>query len=140
MSGQIIGASVGVAFGCGWGIVGATGLRSPWRVWLGVLSVVISAALIVALAMSDPHRQSGTFRGDVYGIAVTFEAICIFAAVWQLRYARGVDCDPWGAFLLSPVIAHLLMGVRPSCRIDSRIVNPVRDRVNSARAEAGGWF
>ena len=81
MSGQIIGASVGVAFGCGWGIAGATGLRSPWREGVGVLSIVVSAVLIFALVMSGHHQMLGAFRGGVYGIAVTFEVLCIFAAV-----------------------------------------------------------
>jgi hypothetical protein len=85
MDGQTIGAVVGVAFGCGWGIAGATGLQPPWRARIETLSVAISAALIAALAIFGARGPLGTFRGDVYGVAVTGEAVGIVAAVWLLR-------------------------------------------------------
>ena len=80
-----IGAMVGVAFGCAWGLAGAAALRSPWRAWTGGLSVAVSAILIGALAVSPTKHPSGVFRGSVYGTAVAGEAMAIFLGVWLLR-------------------------------------------------------
>ncbi len=42
--------------------------------------------LVAALSVFDAHGPLGTtFRGDVDGIAVTFEVMGIIAAVWLLR-------------------------------------------------------
>lgn len=60
MKAAVIGAIVGVAFGGGWGIVGAMGLPPPWRDCAVGLSVGISVALIVALAMSQAAAGLGS--------------------------------------------------------------------------------
>ena len=80
-----IGAVVGVTFGGAWGIAGATALPRPWQAWALGSSIGVSAILIVALALPHEQRPSGTFRGDAYAIAVAFEAVVIFAAIWLLK-------------------------------------------------------
>lgn len=77
---------MGVAFGCAWGIAGATALPTPWSAWGVGLSIGISAALAAALAMLPAPRKAGTFRGQVYGVAVALEAAGIVTAVWSLRH------------------------------------------------------
>jgi uncharacterized membrane protein (UPF0136 family) len=81
-----VGAVVGVAFGCAWGIAGATALPNPWSVWGVRLSIGISAALAAALVMLPARRKIGTFRGQVYGVAVALEAAGIVITVWSLRH------------------------------------------------------
>jgi hypothetical protein len=85
MDGRTIGSVVGVAFGCAWGIAGATALPRPWQVWALGSCIGISAVLIVALALPHKQRPSSTFRGHIYGMAVAFEAAGIFATIWLLR-------------------------------------------------------
>ena len=85
MDGPAIGAIVGVTFGGAWGIAGATALPHPWQAWAIGSSIGISAVLIVALALPHEQRQSGTFRGDTYAMAVAFEAVAIFATIWLLK-------------------------------------------------------
>ena len=85
MDGPNIGPVVGVAFGCAWGVAGATALPRPWETWAIGSSIGISAALIVALAVPQKQRDSGTFRGHIYGIAVAFEVAAIFGTIWLLR-------------------------------------------------------
>jgi hypothetical protein len=50
------------------------------------LSIAISAALAAALAILPARRKAGTFRGQVYGVAVALEAVAIVLAVWSLRH------------------------------------------------------
>ena len=85
MSAPTIGAIVGVAFGCAWGIAGATGLPASWRAPLVVLSIIVSTVLITTLAISGAKGQPGAFRSDVYGVAVALEVIGIVAAVLLLK-------------------------------------------------------
>jgi hypothetical protein len=77
---------VGVAFGCAWGIAGATALPNPLSAWGVGLSIGISVALAAALTMLPARRKAGIFRGQVYGVAVAIEAAGIFLAVWSLRH------------------------------------------------------
>src|SRR5258708_2508249 len=86
MNRESVGAVVGVAFGCAWGIAGATALPNPWSAWGVRLCIGISAALAAALVMLPARRTSGTFRGQVYGVAVALEAAGIVIAVWSLRH------------------------------------------------------
>jgi hypothetical protein len=81
-----IGAVVGVVFGCAWAIAGAMGLPHPWRAWTAAVSITIPAALCVALIMPHAPRQSGAFRGRVYGVAVAFEVAGTLVAVWLLNW------------------------------------------------------
>ena len=85
MDGPAIGAIVGVTFGGAWGIAGATALPPPWQAWAIGSSIGISAALIVALVLTHEQRQSGTFRGNTYALAVAFEVVAIFATIWLLN-------------------------------------------------------
>jgi hypothetical protein len=85
MDSPTIGAIVGIAFGCAWGLGGATGLPHPWREWAMGISIAISLALFAALVLPHAPRHSGTFRGLTYGIAVTFEVVAIFATAWFLN-------------------------------------------------------
>ena len=80
-----IGPVVGVAFGCAWGVAGATALPPPWQAWGIGSSIAISAVLIVALTLPHKQRHLGTFRGHIYGIAVAFEVAAIFGTIWLLR-------------------------------------------------------
>ena len=85
MDGPTIGSVIGVAFGCAWGIAGATALPRPWLAWALGSCIGISAVLIVALALPHKQRPSGTFRGHIYGMTVAFEAAAIFATIWLLK-------------------------------------------------------
>lgn len=85
MDGPNIGPVVGVAFGCAWGLAGATALPHPWQTWAIGSNIGISAVLIVAFALLDKQRHSVTFRGHIYGIAVAFEVAGIFLTIWLLR-------------------------------------------------------
>ena len=85
MDGSAIGAIAGVAFGCAWGVAGATGLPRPLRAWAGGLSAAVSAILIAALALIRTAHPSGIFRGSVYGMTVGGETAVIFLAIWLLR-------------------------------------------------------
>jgi hypothetical protein len=62
MDGPTIDPVVGVAFGCAWGVAGATGLPRPWQAWAIGCSIGISAVLSVALALPHKQRLSGSFR------------------------------------------------------------------------------
>jgi hypothetical protein len=86
MNAGSVGAIVGVAFGCAWGIAGATALPAPWRAWVVGLSIGISAALVVALAVLPARRKAGTFRGREYGVIVALEAVGIVMAVRILEH------------------------------------------------------
>jgi hypothetical protein len=103
MNAPVIGAVVGVTFGSAWGIAGAMGLKRRWRLWAVALSVGISATLVAALSISESKAQAGTFRGNVYGFAATFEVVAIVAAVPLLRRHGRSD-------LLMPVIG-LIVGL-----------------------------
>ena len=85
MDGSNIGPVVGVAFGCAWGVAGATALPPPSQTWAIGCSIAISAVLIVAFALPHKQRHSSTFRGHIYGIAVAFEVAAIFGTIWLLR-------------------------------------------------------
>jgi len=85
MDGPNIGPVVGVAFGCAWGVAGATALPRPWQTWAIGSSIGISVALIGALAVPHKQRDSATFRAHIYGIAVAFEVAAIFGTIWLLR-------------------------------------------------------
>lgn len=85
MDGATIGALIGVAFGCIWGLGGASSLPRPWREWAMGISLGISLALVIALVMPHAPRQSAAFRGRIYGIAVAFEVIAIFTTAWVLK-------------------------------------------------------
>ena len=91
MDAPAIGAIVGVTFGGAWGIAGATALPHPWQAWSIGSSIGISAVLIVALALPYEQRQSGTFRGDTYTMAVAFEAVAIFATI-EFFFGRRWRC------------------------------------------------
>jgi hypothetical protein len=68
------------------------------------LSVLFSAGLIALLVLHPPTApQSGTFRGDIYGIAVTAEFIAIILAVVALKWLHRKD-------LVYPVIG-LIVGL-----------------------------
>jgi hypothetical protein len=79
------GATIGVVFGCAWGIAGATALLAPWHSWAIGSSIGISIVLVVALSLAQRRRASGTFRGRIYGIAVVFEVVAIVATIWLLK-------------------------------------------------------
>ena len=79
------GATIGVVFGCAWGIAGATALLAPWHAWAIGSSIGISIVLIVALSLPHQHRTLGTFRGRIYGIAVVFEVVAILATIRLLK-------------------------------------------------------
>jgi hypothetical protein len=79
------GATIGVVFGCAWGIAGATALLAPWHAWAIGSSIGISIVLVVALSLAQKRRTSGTFRGRIYGIAVVFEVVAIVATIWLLK-------------------------------------------------------
>ena len=79
------GATIGVVFGCAWGIAGATALLAPWHSWAIGSSIGISIVLVVALSLAQKRRTSGTFRGRIYGIAVVFEVVAIVATIWLLK-------------------------------------------------------
>lgn len=81
-----VGALVGVAFGCAWGITGATALPPPSRAWAVGLSIGTSVALAAAVAMLPAPRQSGTFHGQVYGVTVALEAVGIVMTAWLLGH------------------------------------------------------
>ncbi len=85
MDGPTIGSVVGVAFGCAWGIAGATALPRPCQAWALASCIGISAVLIVALTLPHKQRPSGTFRGHIYGMTVAFEAAAILATIWLLK-------------------------------------------------------
>jgi len=86
MDGPTIGSVIGVAFGCAWGIAGATALPRPWQTWAIGSSVSISVALIGALvAVPQKQRDSVTFRAHIYGTAVALEAAAIFTTIWLLK-------------------------------------------------------
>jgi hypothetical protein len=50
------------------------------------LSIGISVALATGLAVLPGRVGSGTFRGQVYGVAVALEGMGIVMATWLLRY------------------------------------------------------
>lgn len=77
MNNAAIGATVGAAFGCAWGIVGSLGLPPHVRTAGIVVAAVISAALIIALAIHPNTLVSPKFRGLIYGGAIAFEVIVI---------------------------------------------------------------
>ena len=77
MNNAAIGATVGAAFGCAWGIVGSLGLPSHLRTAGIVIAAGISAALIVALVVHPNTLISTKFRGWIYGGAIAFEVIVI---------------------------------------------------------------
>jgi hypothetical protein len=79
MDGASIGPAVGVAFGCVWGIAGATALPSYWQGPTIVSCVGISAVLLAVLALPRKRRELGIFRGRMYGMAVLFESAAILA-------------------------------------------------------------
>ena len=85
MDGPTIGSVIGVAFGCAWGIAGATALPRPLQAWALGSCIGISAVLIMALALPHKQRPSGTFRGHIYGTAVALEAAAIFTTIWVLQ-------------------------------------------------------
>jgi hypothetical protein len=85
ISGEIVRAAAGVAFGCGWAIAGATALPRRWRAWAAGLSIGVSAALVATPAGFHPPRPAGVFRGNVYGWAVVLETVGILSMVWLLR-------------------------------------------------------
>ncbi|MGA7636855.1 MAG: hypothetical protein WCB00_07995 [Candidatus Acidiferrales bacterium] len=101
MDGLNIGPVVGVAFGCVWGVAGATALPRSWQAWAIGSSSTISAVLIVALALRRKQRHSVTFRGYIYGISVAFEVAAIFGTIWMLRHFA------WSQFLL-PAIGFIV--------------------------------
>lgn len=77
MNNAAIGATVGTAFGCAWGIVGSLGLPRDARTAGIVVASGISAALIVALVVHPNTLTSTKFRGWIYGGAIAFEVIVI---------------------------------------------------------------
>lgn len=77
MNNAAIGATVGAAFGCAWGIVGSFGLPPHLRTAGIVVVAVISAALIIALVVHPNTLTSTKFRGLIYGGAIAFEVIVI---------------------------------------------------------------
>jgi hypothetical protein len=91
MDGRTIGAVIGVAFGWGWGVAGATVLPPPWHGRMIWFSLVVSGVLVAALGLFGAHRPMGTFHRDVYGIALTFEIVGIMATVWLLRKLGGAQ-------------------------------------------------
>ncbi len=78
MSNANIGATVGAAFGCAWGIVGSLGLPPRFRTLSIICAVGISVALIIALVV-HPSTLRGKFRGGIYGVAIVFEVVAIIA-------------------------------------------------------------
>ena len=84
-----LGPVIGVAFGCAWGVAGASALPRPWQAWAIGSSIGISVVLILALALPHRQRLPVTFRGHVYGIAIAFEVAAILATICLLRlFAR----------------------------------------------------
>lgn len=77
MNNAAIGATVGVAFGCAWGIVGSLGLPPHVRITGIAVAAAVSAALIIALAVHPNTLTSSKFRGLIYGGAMAFEVIVI---------------------------------------------------------------
>ena len=84
MSNANIGAIVGAAFGCGWGIVGSRRLPPHFRTLGMIFAVGVSLALIIALVL-HPSTLRGTFRGGIYGAAIAFEVVAILAGAIVLR-------------------------------------------------------
>ena len=84
-----LGPVIGVAFGCAWGVAGASALPLPWQAWAIGSSIGISVVLILALALPHRQRLPVTLRGHVYGIAIAFEVAAILATICLLRlFAR----------------------------------------------------
>ena len=79
------GATIGVVFGCVWGIAGSTALLAPWHAWAIASSMGISMVLFVALCLVQKHRTPGAFRARIYGLAVVFEVVAIVATIWLLK-------------------------------------------------------
>lgn len=100
MSGDQIGAIVGVAFGCAWGIAGGLSLPPLWRAATVIGSLLISAsiALLIGVSASAPR---GYFDGAIYGIAVTAEVVAIVIAAIALRRTRKSSFIP-------PVVAAIV--------------------------------
>src|SRR6516162_3763311 len=79
------GATIGVVFGCVWGIAGSTALLAPWHAWAIASIMGISMVLFVALCLVQKHRTPGAFRARIYGLAVVFEVVAIVATIWLLK-------------------------------------------------------
>lgn len=77
MNNAAIGATVGAAFGCFWGIAGSLGLPPHFRTSGIIVAAGISAALIIALIVHRNTLASRKFRGWIYGGAIAFEVIAI---------------------------------------------------------------
>lgn len=85
MNNAAIGATVGAAFGCAWGIVGSLGLPSHFRTPGIIFAAGLSSALIVALAIHPNTLASTRFRGIIYGGAIAFEVVAIIAGSIPLQ-------------------------------------------------------
>ncbi len=88
MTGAQIGAIVGIAFGCAWGIAGTLSFAPIWRV-VGVFGSIVVSTVLVMLALHRSLASSANFYGTIYGVAVTCEVIAIaaFAAILK-HYGR----------------------------------------------------
>lgn len=85
MNNAAIGATVGAAFGCAWGIVGSLGLPPEFRTAGIVVAAGISAALIIALVVHPNTLASTKFRGLIYGGAIVFEVVVIIVGSIPLQ-------------------------------------------------------
>ncbi|MEO6805629.1 MAG: hypothetical protein ABI286_06345 [Edaphobacter sp.] len=101
MDRSAIGAAIGIAFGCLWGVVGSSGLPTRWRSTASFLSIGISTALCVAILMIRAHPQALTFRGKIYLLAVLFEVVAIVVAINLLKYYNRPD-------LLLPAVGFIV--------------------------------
>jgi hypothetical protein len=101
MDRSAIGAAIGIAFGCWWGIAGSSGLPARWRSIAFFLSIGISAVLFVAILMIRARPQAFTFRGRIYLLAVSFEVVAIVLATNLLKYCNRSD-------LLLPAVGFIV--------------------------------
>lgn len=85
MNNAAIGATVGAAFGCAWGIVGSLGLPPHFRTPGIIFAAGVSSALIIALVVHPNTLASAKFRGVIYGGAIAFEVIAIIAGSMALQ-------------------------------------------------------
>jgi len=84
MDGASIGPVVGVAFGCAWGIAGATALPTRCQDPAVISCIGVSVALTV-FALSRKQCKPGIFSGRTYGMAILFESAAILGTVYLLR-------------------------------------------------------
>jgi hypothetical protein len=108
-----VGAIIVAGFALLWVAAGAHQLGRRWFVSILSISILISAAVIIA-AISAPFRKhSSGFNGTIYGIVVTLEVTAIIIAAMLLN-------RPGRKQYLVPVIAFIVgahfFGMVPALR------------------------